>query len=194
MGKFCNGPVFNESLSWNTHNPNLTPCLRDAILPSVPCGLLWITLPIWIHWVRNYKPKLKIKTDKGPPGWKQRMTLLFVTKTLINVIVIVNAAGELVWRIGQDPEGFKGLQGSDVFYPCCIFISAFLALIMQCTEKIYLIRSSPSLTMFWLLLPVVCIGNFKIEVEFLIDNSGSVSLLGSVFNDFIIILSSSRCG
>ncbi len=171
MEDFCNGPIWNETLSWNTENPNLTPCLRDAILPAVPCGILWLTLPIWIYWARRYQPKLVINNDKGRSGkiWP-RMTLLFVTKVVTNVVLIVNAIGELVWRLDQNPDGFHGLYGSDVFYPCCLFITTCLTLLMLCTEKVYLIRSSPSLSLFWPFLALACVPNFKVEVESLISN------------------------
>ena len=77
MNIFCHGPLWDPNLSWNSSNPNLTPCLRDFVCPAISCGFFWLSLPLWYLWVSTYKPKLKVKTslEKSILG---RLTLIFV--------------------------------------------------------------------------------------------------------------------
>jgi hypothetical protein len=171
--EFCQGPLWNSTLSWDTDNPNLTQCLRETLLPGVPCGLFWLTLPIWWYWVRNYQPKLRLRLHDGKtrPDFKDRLTWLFVSKLAVNTIVILNTAGELAWRLYQIPEGFEDLSGSEVFYPCCLFLTSMLALIMTMAEKVHLIRSSASLSIIWPALTICCLPSFKVDIEDLINDS-----------------------
>jgi hypothetical protein len=179
--EFCQGPLWNSTLSWDTDNPNLTECLRETLLPGVPCGLFWLTLPIWWYWVRNYQPKLRLRLhdNKTRPDLKDRLTWLFVSKLAVNIIVILNTAGELAWRHNQTPD----LSGSELFYLCCLFLTSTLALIMTTAEKVYLIRSSASLSLIWPALTICSLPTFKVDVEYLIDNSfGKIFLKAFLFN------------
>ena len=167
MANFCNGPLWNSTLSWDTNNPNLTPCLRDSILPAVPCGLLWFTWPFWYLWISKfYQPKLKAKTTL----WRDKFTKLFTCKMTLNSIVLFICAGELIWR--SLDQGWINLYGSEVFYPVCIFISCLLAMVIAFVEKAFIIRSSIPLSLFWPLLTISCIPNVKVEIEMLLENFG----------------------
>ena len=39
---FCAGPIWNINLTWNTDDPDFTPCFHKTVLVFVPCGFLWI--------------------------------------------------------------------------------------------------------------------------------------------------------
>ena len=78
MEKFCGGPLWDTELSWNSSNPNLSPCVRDFICPLVACSLLWLSLPLWYFWVSTYQPKLKVKTSLEKSIF-QRLTLVFLS-------------------------------------------------------------------------------------------------------------------
>ena len=186
MANFCKGPIWNISLSWNTNNPNLTPCLRDSVLPALPCGLLWMMLPLWYFWLtRYYQPKLKAKVN-----WKGRLTFIFISKMALNYVILFNSVGELLWRSKQGQQGWSDLYGSDVFYPVCIFISSLLAMVMVLAEKIHLIRSSVALSFFWPLLTLSCIPNTKVEVELLLeDNQYDRLILTATFVPVCCLLS-----
>lgn len=172
MDNFCYGPLWNDSLSWNTSNPNLTPCLRDAIIPSIAFGLLWLSVPFWYFWVVNYEPKLRAKRKAGKEqsSFIDRLTFLFCSKLFFNIIVVLNGAGELAWRINE----YQELYGSEVFFPIMVFFNGLLTLTMMLAEKKYLIRSSAPLSLFWPLFLITCLPNFKVEIESLLEDFGSV--------------------
>ena len=39
---FCAGPLWDLNLTWNTADPDFTPCFHKTILVYIPCGFLWI--------------------------------------------------------------------------------------------------------------------------------------------------------
>ena len=160
---FCNGDLWNYTLSWNTSNPNLTPCLRDAVCPSISCGFLWLCLPFWYYSiVKGSSSKLQTSTK----SWTQRLTLAFMTKLTLTIVILSSSAGELAWRILY----YEDLFGSDLYYPVSIFFTTLMALVVLIGEKIYLRRSSQVLSIFWPLLALSIIPNFKVEVEYLMSN------------------------
>ena len=77
MENFCDGSLWDSQLSWNSSNPNLTPCLRDCVCPAVACGLLWLSLPLWYFWVSTYQPKLQVKTNYEK-SFFGRLTMVFI--------------------------------------------------------------------------------------------------------------------
>ena len=83
--------------------------------------------------------------------------------------MLFNAAGELSLRTLKSNSGFGDLYGSEVFYPVCVFVTCLLALIMLFGEKVYLIRSSPNLSLFWPLLVISLLPNAKVEIEELVN-------------------------
>ena len=170
MANFCHGAIWNSSLIWDTDNPNLTPCLRDAIVLGVPAGLLWLTLPFWYFWVKGYEPKFKAVTRHGKTQatLKDRLTKLFVAKTCLNILVIFTAAAELTLRLSI----IEDIAPSDVFYPVCLVATSMAAMVIMFVEKINCIRSSPLLSIFWPLLVIALLPNFKIEIESLLDSFG----------------------
>ena len=168
---FCRGDVWNSSESWDTSNPNLSPCLRDVIIPSVPCGLLWLTLPIWHFWVQNYKPKLKVKKPGIGKSLAGRWTRLFLAKWFLHCTIIILSILELLWRIWRQHLNI-GFAVSDVFYPACLFATTLLSLNMMVREKLHCIRSSMLASLFWPLLTIALLPNVKVEIESLLGNFG----------------------
>lgn len=191
MEDFCNGPFWNTSLTWYTDNPDLTQCFRDTVLPGVPCGLLWLSIPIWYHWTSNYHSKLKVKKsnpDKSAEV-KDRLTFLFVAKLVVQLLLVVNLCGELALRM----VNLSDLKGSDVFFPCCTFLTIVLATIILIYEKSKLLRTSPSLSLFWPVLFLTSIPTAKVEVERLLQEEayGSSStriLLTATYMPMILLL------
>ena len=43
MGSFCRDPLIDVDLMWNTKNPNVTDCMRDTLLASLPLIVLLLT-------------------------------------------------------------------------------------------------------------------------------------------------------
>ena len=192
FGNFCKGEIWNSSLNWETPNPDLSPCFRDVIIPGVPCGLLWLTLPLWYLWVANYHPNLRVKNSEGkssPNFLKERFTRLLKAKVAVHCLIIVLAALELLWRLYEIKDD-SSIAISDVFYPGCLFASTLLSLAMMLKEKLNCIRSSPSLSLFWPILTITLVPNVKIEIGSLLEQIGKLPFF---FNLEGVVLCVSFC-
>ena len=60
--KLCgahNAPFFNQSQSWNTIHPDVSPCFRKTILIWIPCAYFWLMLPIRLKQIMNKRGRLR---------------------------------------------------------------------------------------------------------------------------------------
>ena len=48
MEEFCGGPLWNDSFTWNTENPDFTPCFESTIFAWIPAAFLLIGIPFEI--------------------------------------------------------------------------------------------------------------------------------------------------
>ena len=62
----------NQSLSWYTDDPDLTPCFQKTILVWVPCLFLWVWAPLETYYI------LSSKTKGIPWSWKNCLKLVCI--------------------------------------------------------------------------------------------------------------------
>ena len=55
--KFCRGPFWNTTMSWDTDYPRFTHCFQDTVILGVPCLILWLGLPFWLKWIFRQKQR-----------------------------------------------------------------------------------------------------------------------------------------
>ena len=48
MEEFCGGALWNDSFTWNTDNPDFTPCFESTIFAWTPAAFLLIGIPFEI--------------------------------------------------------------------------------------------------------------------------------------------------
>ncbi|KAK7601472.1 hypothetical protein V9T40_008913 [Parthenolecanium corni] len=53
LNDFCHSVFWNVDTSWNTTNPDFTPCFEITVLTWIPCAFLWIFLPLEIYYLRH---------------------------------------------------------------------------------------------------------------------------------------------
>ena len=46
LSTYCAGPFWDSNLTWNTSDPDFTPCFHKTVLVFVPCGFLWLLAPL----------------------------------------------------------------------------------------------------------------------------------------------------
>ena len=39
---FCATPIWDSNFTWNTEDPDFTPCFHKTVLVYLPCGFLWV--------------------------------------------------------------------------------------------------------------------------------------------------------
>ena len=169
--KFCRGPFFDYNLTWNTTNPDLTPCMRDTVLVGIPSLFLWIVGPLWLLSKRGISGSTPQLTDSGN-AFAPENAKLFWCKFLLALGLIGNAGLELAYRV-QSLGGWHALTGSDLFMPICLMTTYLLIACMQCLERRLKIITSPPLFFFWLFLMLGYLPTFKIRVEEMLRSGGN---------------------
>ena len=46
---FCASPLWDLELSWNTTNPDFTPCFHQSVLTYIPAAALLLALPFQVR-------------------------------------------------------------------------------------------------------------------------------------------------
>ncbi len=64
-------------LSWKTENPYFTQCFEDTVLVWIPCGFLWLFIPMDIYYANTAK------------AYKIDWNVLNVSKSLICVLLTI---------------------------------------------------------------------------------------------------------
>ncbi|KAG9510799.1 Multidrug resistance-associated protein 1 [Fragariocoptes setiger] len=114
MANFCNPPLWDNNLSWNTTNePDLTPCFHETIMAWTPCVVLWLFAPLEFYNVlraeRRYIP----------------ITILNLFKSFLAVVLCFLSTGELIDSL-LDGDGTAQV---DYFTP---MIRSFTYLVLSC--------------------------------------------------------------
>ena len=52
-GGFCAGPFWDLGLTWETDDPDFTPCFHETVVTMVPVGVLLLLLPVQIAGLRG---------------------------------------------------------------------------------------------------------------------------------------------
>lgn len=52
-GGFCAGPFWDLGLTWETEDPDFTPCFHETVLTMVPVAVLLLLLPVQMASLRQ---------------------------------------------------------------------------------------------------------------------------------------------
>ncbi|GAB0092997.1 hypothetical protein DMENIID0001_080490 [Sergentomyia squamirostris] len=152
MEDFCGGPLWNETLTWATENPDFTPCFHKTILLWVPCGFLIVLTPLELFFIFSSK--------FGRIPW----SILSVSKTLVTFLLIALSTTDLaigtdLW-IAETPD----IYPVHIVTPVILIITFIDALILMLLHKHKGIRSSGLLFLFWLLIFFTGIFRFRSQI------------------------------
>ena len=89
---FCGGEFWNDNITWNTDNPDFTPCFHKTILS-------WTPSLIFLVFVINESRKYRKSSNRNIP-WN----FWFLLKFLLTCMLIVLAITELVFTIIIDKD------------------------------------------------------------------------------------------
>ncbi|XP_076338586.1 multidrug resistance-associated protein 1-like isoform X2 [Tachypleus tridentatus] len=125
--------------SWYTDWPDLTPCFQQTILIYVPCGFLWLAVPVELFRTRRMK-------DWNPP-W----TLLNIVKFVANLLLFGLSSVETGASIKLYVED-NGIPVADMCSNCLKSLTFILACYLLLYEKQKQITSSGTFVTFWFFL------------------------------------------
>ncbi|XP_035225144.1 multidrug resistance-associated protein 1-like [Stegodyphus dumicola] len=77
LDEFCGTPFWDSELTWNSTNPDITPCFQATVLTWVPCAFLWLFAPLECYFQK--------KSQSKPLPW----TALNITRIMVALALSV---------------------------------------------------------------------------------------------------------
>lgn len=149
LDNFCGSKFWDANVTWYTDNPDFTPCFERTVLVWVPCFFLWVFTPMEIFYLKNSPDRLV------PWSWINISKL--IGSTLLMTVQCVDFF-HAVYRNAND-EG--DVYGVDYAAPAIIFFTILLQVVFILMEKKRGIQSSGVIFMFWLLLVIFGIPEYR---------------------------------
>uniref|UniRef100_A0AAQ5Y2C9 Multidrug resistance-associated protein 1 n=1 Tax=Amphiprion ocellaris TaxID=80972 RepID=A0AAQ5Y2C9_AMPOC len=147
--------------TWNTPNPDVTPCFQNTVLVWLPCLYLWISAPVYLIYLRSHNHGYIC------------MTHLNKAKT---------AVGFLLWIVCWSDVFYSFWEASSSSVPAAVhFVSPTLlgltmllaALLVQ-YERMKGVQSSGVMLIFWLLTLMCASVSFRSRILQALDQMVSV--------------------
>ncbi|CAG5122310.1 unnamed protein product, partial [Candidula unifasciata] len=138
MAAVCDTPLWDTNLTWDTPDPDFTPCFQKSILALVPCFFLWLVIPFRI--LQLWHAHVGII----PWNW------LSVLKMAVAGVLFAFAAYEFCFVIAEAADG-ESKPPIEFLSPFAVLVTMILVMILLNLERKRGIRSSSVLTLFWLL-------------------------------------------
>ena len=103
---FCATPIWDTNFTWNTAEPDFTPCFHKTVLVYLPCGFLWLFAIVDI--IQNYKSLAR----NCPWSWnniaKLCITLILCTLSFVEILSI-------------DQNRAKSVEGGEILITGTLF-------------------------------------------------------------------------
>lgn len=157
MDQFCGTEFWNNSLTWNTDDPEITECFQKTVLVWVPCAFLWLFSGIEIYYFLNSKSK------NIPYTW------LFISKQILIVALIVLNIVDLGRAIYRST--YEKVYNVDYCTPVIKIITFIKAGTLVIYNKKYGMRTSGLLFLFWFLLAICGAVQYRSLLRLYINNS-----------------------
>jgi multidrug resistance-associated protein (MRP) len=160
MDQFCSSPFWQHNLTWETPAwPDFTPCFQETLLAWLPCFVLWIFAPFEI--VSIYKSERKYIP----------ITLLNQFKTFLTIVLCLLAVGEVVEPFVVNPTA--STQINDYVSPTIKAVTYVLVFVMITIHRTRGVHTSGLLLLFWLLMTVTTVINFRSLLIYTFLESGN---------------------
>ncbi|XP_029344396.1 multidrug resistance-associated protein 1 isoform X2 [Acyrthosiphon pisum] len=137
IDRFCGSTFWDWNLSWNTTDPDVTPCFEKTILVWAPCLFLWLFSPLEIYYLVNSKYR--------DIPWNR----LNMSKVAGISILCVISIFDIVYTIIRYLSGMD-IFSVDIYTPLIKFITFGFVTILICANRARGIRSSGLIFLFWL--------------------------------------------
>ncbi|XP_076064714.1 multidrug-Resistance like Protein 1 isoform X2 [Oratosquilla oratoria] len=146
---YCGSPFWNDSLTWDTDDPEFTSCFDKTVLVWIPCGLLWLLAPL------ETRKNIRSQDRMIPWSW------VSVLKTLFSSGLMVLQLCDLFYAVSRTVNE----EVPTVFFltPIILFLSFLLQLIFVQVERRRGIQSSGYIFLFWFLMAVCGISPYRAE-------------------------------
>uniref|UniRef100_A0A8C2GPP5 Multidrug resistance-associated protein 1 n=1 Tax=Cyprinus carpio TaxID=7962 RepID=A0A8C2GPP5_CYPCA len=137
--------------TWQTHNPDLTPCFQNTVLVWIPCLYLWLSAPFYILYLK--------RNDRGYIC----MTHLNRAKTVIGFALWLICWADVFysfWERGHDAT----IAPVYLVSPTMLGVTMLLATFLIQYERMKGVQSSGVMLNFWLVALVCATVTFRSKI------------------------------
>ncbi|KAG6453080.1 multidrug resistance-associated protein 1 isoform X1 [Manduca sexta] len=149
---FCGTPFWNTSATWDTENPDLTPCFQKTVLVWAPCLFLWVFAILDIYYILHSK-------ERNIP-WN----ILNISKLVITCLLIVLKFVDLGVAVHTSSNGEEKVYNADYYSPIIKILTFGLSATLLYYNRKFGMRASGVLFFFWLLLILAGLPQLRSEI------------------------------
>ncbi|KAK7506164.1 hypothetical protein BaRGS_00002276, partial [Batillaria attramentaria] len=154
----------DEQVTWNTTDPDFTPCFQKTVLTWAPVAYLILLAPYKIYSLWNLQDR--------PIKWNW----LNISKIVLSGLIAVLMAIQCIASVVERTKG-EAVPPVNFISPLFLLLSMFLAIFFIYLERRRGIRTSGYLLIFWLLLLLTGIIIFRSKIRHAVLQGGVESKL-----------------
>uniref|UniRef100_A0A672QSE7 Multidrug resistance-associated protein 1 n=1 Tax=Sinocyclocheilus grahami TaxID=75366 RepID=A0A672QSE7_SINGR len=149
--------------TWQTHNPDLTPCFQNTVLVWIPCLYLWLFAPFYILYLK--------RNDCGYIC----MTHLNRAKTVIGFTLWLICWADVFYSFWERSHG-AAIAPVYLVSPTMLGVTMLLATFLIQYERMKGVQSSGVMLNFWLIAIVCATVTFRSKILHALNEPASVNV------------------
>ncbi|XP_057660508.1 multidrug resistance-associated protein 1 isoform X6 [Diorhabda carinulata] len=153
LNRFCGSRFWDQNLTWNTKDPEFTPCFEKTILVWIPCLFLWAFAGLEIFYIYNSKRR------NIPWNW------LNLLKIGVTATLIVLTVSDIVTSYKTATANDSFVNDVDIYSPLLKIFTFFLSGVFIIYNRKYGLQTSGLLFFFWFFLSIFGIPQFRTEIR-----------------------------
>uniref|UniRef100_A0A673I1R2 Multidrug resistance-associated protein 1 n=1 Tax=Sinocyclocheilus rhinocerous TaxID=307959 RepID=A0A673I1R2_9TELE len=167
IDSFCSldgsDPFWDWNRTWQTHNPDLTPCFQNTVLVWIPCLYLWLFAPFYILYLK--------RNDRGYIC----MTHLNRAKTVIGFTLWLICWADVFYSFWERSHG-AAIAPVYLVSPTMLGVTMLLATFLIQYERMKGVQSSGVMLNFWLIAIVCATVTFRSKILHALNEPASVNV------------------
>ncbi|KAK2916503.1 hypothetical protein Q8A67_000877 [Cirrhinus molitorella] len=167
IDSFCSldgsDPFWDWNRTWQTHNPDLTPCFQNTVLVWIPCLYLWLFTPFYILYLK--------RNDRGYIC----MTHLNRAKTVIGFTLWLICWADVFYSFWERSHGAT-VAPVYLVSPTVLGVTMLLATFLIQYERMKGVQSSGVMLNFWLITIVCATVTFRSKILYALNEPTSVNV------------------
>ncbi|XP_027879365.1 multidrug resistance-associated protein 1 isoform X2 [Xiphophorus couchianus] len=156
LERFCSAdssdPFWDWNSTWNTSNPDLTPCFQNTVLVWVPCFYLWMCAPIYLLYLHSH--------DRGYIC----MSHLNKAKTVVGFLLWVVCWSDVFYSFWERNHSSNSTAPVHLVSPTLLGLTMLLATFIIQYERLKGVQSCGVLLIFWLLALLCATVSFRSKI------------------------------
>uniref|UniRef100_A0A3B3IJ80 Multidrug resistance-associated protein 1 n=1 Tax=Oryzias latipes TaxID=8090 RepID=A0A3B3IJ80_ORYLA len=166
LDRFCSPnssePFWDWNRSWNTSNPDLTPCFQSTVLVWVPCLYLWLCAPFYLMYMRSH--------NRGYIC----MSHLNKAKTAVGFLLWIICWLDVFYSFWERSHS-RNVAAVHLVSPTLLGLTMLLATLLVQYERMKGVQSSGIMLIFWLLALLCASVTFRSKILQAQDQPEAVS-------------------